>query len=414
VAGDPSALRQFWRTVGREGTPLVEPIQGDEDNVLVTFVWRDSEARSNVCLDSPALRQGAYFARWRENQLERLEGTDLFYRSYRLPRELRASYLFTLDAPLIAPTDPPDEAHQRFRAFLASGRAANPDPLNPRTVVEDLGRDTHRIWSAFELLDAPRQRWTIERQDVQHGVEQTVRFRSEILDNERDISCYLPAVAGSSPPQNILLAFDAPRFLLTTLDNLHADGLIPPTLLVLISNPMLQDRTRELACHEPFAEFLATELMPWLSSNYAIEVDPPRTTVAGCSLGGFAASHAALRHPETFGNVLSLSGAYWWGPEHDPSRPGWGGGTSDWLAGQYESSPKQSVRFYLNVGQLETGEPAAKAISPVLHTLESNRRMRDVLLARGYNVTYDEYYGGHDWACWQVCWAEGILALARR
>jgi len=41
----------------------------------------------------------------------------------------------------------------------------------------------------------------------------------------------------------------------------------------------------------------------------------------GSSPGGLAATYAAYRHPEMFGNVLSQSGSYWWTPPTDPSKP---------------------------------------------------------------------------------------------
>jgi len=36
-----AALTTFWREVEAEGAPLVEPIEGDERHVLLTFLWRD-------------------------------------------------------------------------------------------------------------------------------------------------------------------------------------------------------------------------------------------------------------------------------------------------------------------------------------------------------------------------------------
>ena len=43
--------------------------------------------------------------------------------------------------------------------------------------------------------------------------------------------------------------------------------------------------------------------------------------------------------------------------------------------------------------------------------LNSNRLLRDVLLAMGYTVRYDEYYGGHDFMRWRGSIADGLIAL---
>ena len=41
----------------------------------------------------------------------------------------------------------------------------------------------------------------------------------------------------------------------------------------------------------------------------------------------------------------------------------------------------------------------------------SHRHMRDVLLLKGYNVHYNEYQGGHDYACWRGSIADGLMHL---
>src|SRR5215210_5911776 len=123
-AGRAEALEEFWREVARGGAPLVEPIQGDDRNLLVTFLRRDGAAAKFV----------AVFPLARVNPLphlfERLEGTDLWYRSYRLRRDARFEYLISVQDSLA-----PFAAREPAEAggWLEKLR---PDPLNPRRFVE--------------------------------------------------------------------------------------------------------------------------------------------------------------------------------------------------------------------------------------------------------------------------------------
>jgi enterochelin esterase family protein len=40
--------------------------------------------------------------------------------------------------------------------------------------------------------------------------------------------------------------------------------------------------------------------------------------------------------------------------------------------------------------------------------------MRDVLLAKGYEVHYQQFVGGHDYLSWRGTFADGLLALIGR
>jgi enterochelin esterase family protein len=103
-----------------------------------------------------------------------------------------------------------------------------------------------------------------------------------------------------------------------------------------------------------------------------------------------------LRHPEVFGNVLSQSGSYWWG------RPG---EEDQWLARQFAAERKLPVRFYLVAGRFEMGRGGQPGI------LDSNRRLRDVLTAKGYRVTHQEVEGGHDYLSWRGTLSDGLIDL---
>ena len=68
------------------------------------------------------------------------------------------------------------------------------------------------------------------------------------------------------------------------------------------------------------------------------------------------------------------------------------------------------MRFWLDAGVLETMRPAGRPSAPSI--LESNRQLRDVLVASGHEVHYAEFCGGHDYVCWKGTLADGLRALA--
>jgi enterochelin esterase-like enzyme len=117
--------------------------------------------------------------------------------------------------------------------------------------------------------------------------------------------------------------------------------------------------------------------------------------VGGASLGSLASAYAALQHPEAIRRVLSQSGAFWWGKtdaEHE------------WLTGQFAARRRAPVRFYLDVGLMETKGGA-------ISQLATNRHMVAVLRHKGYPVTYREFNGSHAYPCWRAGFADALLAL---
>jgi enterochelin esterase-like enzyme len=80
------------------------------------------------------------------------------------------------------------------------------------------------------------------------------------------------------------------------------------------------------------------------------------------------------------------------------------------LTQQVKASPKRDVRFYLDVGELED-HPTLGGSGPNFR--DANRRLRDALRAKGYEVTYTEVPGGnHAERWWHLRLPVGIVALS--
>jgi len=86
-AGNGSALESFWQEVTRQGTPLIEPIKGDERNVLVTFLWRSKEPANVVIMCD-------FGNNVRSLVLTRFLNTDVWHKTYQMPNHARFLYQF--------------------------------------------------------------------------------------------------------------------------------------------------------------------------------------------------------------------------------------------------------------------------------------------------------------------------------
>jgi enterochelin esterase family protein len=252
------------------------------------------------------------------------------------------------------------------------------------------------------MPDAPPQPWADKRPGVPEGRIEKHDFPSALLKNTRKISVYTPpGYSKDAPPYDVLLVFDGDTYIDTvptpvTLDNLISEKRISPTVALIIGNAS-GARSAELPCNPIFAEFLNSELIGWARRNYNVTQDPHRVTIGGSSYGGLAATYAAYRHPETFGNVLSQSGSYWWTPPTDPAKPFVFAPDADpsYVAQLFVNSQRLPIRIYLDAGSQELDRSGNGG-----SILVPNRHFRDVLRAKGYEVFYQEFQGAHDYASW--------------
>lgn len=367
-AAGTGPLTDFWARVRATGTPLREPDPGDPDRVVLTFLWRG--AATEVLLLANKLTDRFDLA---ASRMDRLPDTDLWHLSYRLPRHWRGSY------------------HLAPRTGTAGGfgwvrRCRRPDPLNPHTLPTADGPPA----SVAEATPSGDPLWR-PRPGVPAGTVTAVEVPSAHLGGTRRVWRYRPAAPG---PYRLLVLLDGQIWgpllpVATILDALVAAGRLPPTVALLPDSGEGPGRAADYTCRPAFAAFLAEELVPAAAAGLPVTADPAHTVVAGQSLGGLAAAHAALHAPHRFGTVLTHSGAYWW-PHADGADP-------EWLAGTVARRDRAPLRWDLSVG-------ADEWISVGPH-----RRLRDALRTRGYPVRYAEWAGGHDRACWREQLGAGLV-----
>lgn len=148
-------------------------------------------------------------------------------------------------------------------------------------------------------------------------------------------------------------------------------------------------------------DFLSEELPALVKKFFNVSERREDTYVAGLSMGGYGAFKLAFNHPERFAAAASFSGSlcnYWleksnpveyhyiFGNREDLT------GTEDDLAGKAKAlaeSGKKRPRLYMGCGT-EDG------------LYNENQEYRELLQNLGYDLTYQERPGTHNWEFWDT------------
>lgn len=351
---------------------IIEPIAGNSTDMLVTYFCVPDENTEYVMLSGGPDFLGLRF--------QRLINTKLFFVTQRVPKDARFNY--------------------GFNYF-------NLDKAGPNGEIESRSVQ-HAYDGTVEMPNAPKQNYISEREEVRKGELLLTSISSEHLNEERKITIHTPANYDTAVPHHLLIIFDGESYgarpdrrsripTPTILDNLTAEGKIPPTVTILVWS--MGKRSEDLIS-EKFGDFIAEELIPWARAQYHIQPQADKVIVAGSSRGGFAASYIAFRYPEVIGNVLSQSGSYWIKGTKDENH--WIYPTDNGkLIELYKERKRLPIRFYMDVGLYDAGASM----------LGMNRQFRDILEVKGYEVDYREFKGGHNYVNWRGTLSDGLIAL---
>jgi enterochelin esterase-like enzyme len=248
------------------------------------------------------------------------------------------------------------------------------DPRNPFSIAGAGGPN-----SELRMPYYVEARELITRPHIPHGTLVDTVFRSAVAPGIRQLRIYLPA--GYDAGNNrypFVLFHDGPDYirlalLPTILDNLIADGRIPPLIAAFV--PAI-DRAREYTgdLMEKYTWFIARELMPFLSQRYRVHSDARYRAAMGSSSGGNIALHIAMTHPDIFGNVGAQSSYIQ---------------TS--ISDRFEQTPFLPLRVYLDLGRYDI-----PMLIPMVHAFVQRLEHAE------YDYMFRESSEGHSWGNWRA------------
>ncbi|MGW4205298.1 alpha/beta hydrolase-fold protein [Streptomyces sp. NPDC004726] len=409
------ALDALENALRAAGGPLLERLPGG--GCRVTFVHigpaEHVEVASQLTMDGDG----------RAQSMERIAGTDVWHLSVQVSDDrLSVTYTYAVDneyalmpvGEIIAIM----QAGKGPELLKESERASRADPFNPdrltsllNSAVDTSGEVSYD--SVLTLPGADPETWFGPSRAP--GTLTDHRMRSAAFGDERTVTVYTPA--GYEPGRGgypLVLLLDGEYHVdhyPAVLDNLIEAGAIPPTVAAFVRNKDAMSRMAEMCCNPDLVRQYGDELLPWLRSRYGAGEDPARTVVAGVSYGGLGCAWLAYSRPDLFGCALPLSASFWWGMEEmfGGAEGRYAMGRDDepaWLTRQIAAAPPRPVRFWIGIGTLET-----QSLPGGISMLSTNRHLRDVLIAKGYDLGYDEFPGGHEQAGWRRAFAKGLRHL---
>lgn len=218
--------------------------------------------------------------------LRRVSGTDVFYRSFRLPTETRWDYQFVLN----------------FETFAL-------DTRNPLRVPERRGRG--------ELSELRMPGWKAPAHLVEpapgapRGRFEEVFVQSAVMGAERKARVWLPpGYDASGPPLPLLVVVSPEHRPLTlawmdrSLDNL-VGRTVRPVIAAFVEIREISEEAGDPA--SKVAQMIAEELLPALGAKYRLVDDPAQRAIVGAFRAGLLPLYTALTYPDSFGAVAMQS-----------------------------------------------------------------------------------------------------------
>lgn len=210
-----------------------------------------------------------------------------------------------------------------------------------------------------------------------------IRISSEALGYDLQYRVYAPENAASLSDLPVLFVTDGPGYISSgrmhrVLNRQIESGEVRPIVAVFVDARDPDDlgnnrRNSQFLCNEDYLHFYKDELIPEIEAKYPVGRSREHRGILGISFGGTNAACFGLFGYDTFSLIGMQS------PANHPV---------EGLLLAYEQVQLLPLKMYLSTGRPNDNTSA-------------NRRFRDVLQSKGYEMEYKEVSAGHNWSNWR-------------
>jgi enterochelin esterase-like enzyme len=180
---------------------------------------------------------------------------------------------------------------------------------------------------AQQIVKAAPKGFDSLRAEIPHGKIDTLTYRSKTVDTLRRTLIYTPPGFSKKKKYPVLyllhgIGGDEKEWLIggkpqVILDNLYAEGLIEPMIVVMPNGrAMKDDRARgnmfdsaKVAAFATFEKDLLNDLIPFIEKKYPVLTDREHRAIAGLSMGGGQSLNFGLGNLDKFAWVGGFSSA---------------------------------------------------------------------------------------------------------
>lgn len=210
------------------------------------------------------------------------------------------------------------------------------------------------------------------RRTIVGDVRTLPKFHSNILNNDRNVTVYLPPDYAKSPDRHYPVLYMADGQNLFNLETSflpdqewRADentqalinaGLIEPIIIVGIDNAgadrgneYLPTRSGNMGGHaDLYGRMVVEEIKPMIDRQFRTKPGPRDTGLAGSSFGGIVTVYLGTQYPSVFGKLAALSTSVWWDNES--------------ILKTVDAMPKKAdQRIWLDIGTQESAQAVAQS-----------------------------------------------------